>query len=270
MMNKSDITFLFQGVADKAFLRGSFAAVRRYFPSSRIILSTWKDTDISGLDCDEAVFCDDPGFFYYSPRPGEKPNNVNRQIVGTCAGLEKVTTPFCFRMRTDFRITGDGFLNHFDSYTDSLEGYQVFSHKLLAACYFSRNPRSRVRFPFHPSDLAFFGYTDDIRKLFDIPLMTEEEACWDVGGDRYNRYTPEQHIFINALRRDGRDVPCAFYKDANPRAILETEKYFASNFIFLTFDQFNLMPSKPTFVRNWIAAIHSLVLSLVSRAKSWT
>ena len=247
-MDKDEITFLFQGVVDKSFLRGSFAAVRRFFPSSRIILSTWVGTDTSGLDCDEVVLCEDPGFFYYSPRAGEKPNNVNRQIVGTRAGLEKVDTRFCFRMRTDFRLTGDGFLRFFDAYPDSVDAYQVFSHKLLAACYFSRNPRSRVSFPFHPSDLAFFGYTDDIRKMFDVPLMTEEEANWDTGGQRYNRYTPEQHIFVNALRRDGRHVPCGYYKDANPQAILETEKYFASNFIFLTFDQFDLMPSKPTFV----------------------
>ncbi|MET3598168.1 WavE lipopolysaccharide synthesis family protein [Martelella mangrovi] len=246
-MDTKEITFLFQGVVDKSFVRDSFAAVRRIFPRSRIVLSSWIGTDVTGLDFDELALCEDPGFFYYSDQPGEKANNVNRQIVGTRAGLEKVTTPYCFRLRTDFRLNGNGFLDFFDAFPDSDDDYALFSHKLLACSYFSRNPSSRLRFPFHPSDLAFFGRTDDIRKLFDVPLMTEEEASWDTGDRRYNRYTPEQHIFVNALRRDGRAVPCACYNDGNEAAVLATERYFASNFVLLSFDQFNLQPSKPTF-----------------------
>ncbi|MAM13461.1 MAG: hypothetical protein CML23_24020 [Rhizobiaceae bacterium] len=246
-MDTKEITFLFQGVVDKPLVRDSFAAVRRYFPGSKVILSTWKKADVDGLDFDDLVLADDPGFFYYSDQPGEKANNVNRQIVGNRAGLERVETPYCFRIRTDFRLTGNDFLQFFDAFPRRDEAYALFAHKLLACSYFSRNPRSRLRFPFHPSDLAFFGLTEDIRKLYDVPLMTEEEALWDTGSKRYNRYTPEQHIFVNALRKAGRDVPCAHYNDGNEASVEATEKYFASNFVFLSFDQFNLEPSKPTF-----------------------
>ncbi|AJY45236.1 WavE lipopolysaccharide synthesis family protein [Martelella endophytica] len=248
MIDPKDITFVFQGAADKATLRESFAGIRRFFPGSTIILSTWSGTDVDGLDFDDLVLSEDPGYFFYSDRPGEKVNNVNRQIVGTAAGLAKAGTRYAMRMRTDFRLTGSNFLNFVGAYPDADPAYSVFSEKLLACCYFSRNPRSRTRFPFHPSDLAFFGPTDDLKALFDVPLMTEEEAYWDTDDRRYNRYTPEQYIFVNALRRMGRKVPCEYYNDDNMAAILETERYFASNFVFLTFDQFNLMPSKPTFL----------------------
>ncbi|TCT44632.1 WavE lipopolysaccharide synthesis family protein [Martelella mediterranea] len=246
-MEAKDITFLLQGAVDKKIVREILADLRRHFDGARVILSTWHGMDTEGLDCDEVVRSDDPGFFYYSDRPGDKMNNVNRQIVGTCAGLERVETPYCFRMRTDFRLDGNRFLQYFGAFPHAEDQYRFFSEKLLAASYFSRNPRSRTRFPFHPSDLAFFGRTDDIRLLFNVPLMPEEEACWDRDNKRYNRYTPEQYIFINALRQAGRSVPCAYFNDDNERAIAETERYFASNFVFLTFEQFNLVPSKPTF-----------------------
>jgi hypothetical protein len=63
-------------------------------------------------------------------------------------------------------------------------------------------------FPFHPSDIAFFGRTEDLLTLFDIPLMTEAEAYWDKKNARFNRYVPEQHIFINCLRKKGKVVQC--------------------------------------------------------------
>ena len=248
MIESREITFLLQGAVERSVVRESCSVIRNLFPQSRIVLSTWVGADVDGLDTDDTVLADDPGFFYYSDRPGEKVNNVNRQIVGTNAGLERVVTPYCVRMRTDFRLTGRDFLNFFEAFPERDEAYSVFSKRLMACSYFSRNPRSRTRFPFHPSDIIFFGLTDDIRRLFRVPLMTEEEAYWDRGDRRYNRYTPEQHIFINALRSMGRTVPCDFYNDDNPAAVLETEKYFASNFVLLTFEQFNLKPSKPTFV----------------------
>ena len=42
-------------------------------------------------------------------------------------------------------------------------------------------------------------------------------------------------------------VDCDFYDDSNPNAIEQTEHYFASNFVFLDFEQFNLNPTKDTF-----------------------
>lgn len=247
-MKSRDITFLLQGAVDRRLVRESIREIRAWFANSKIVLSTWQGADVDDLDVDELVLSEDPGFFYYSERPGEKANNVNRQIVSTRAGLERVSTPYCYRLRTDFKIDGDQFLKFFGAFPKSDPAYTIFSEKLLAMSYFSRNPRSRTRFPYHPSDLAFFGRTDDIRTLFNIPLMTEEEAHWDTGDRRYNRYTPEQHIFINALRSLGRPVGCSHYNDLCEEAIIETERYFASNFVFLSFEQFNLVPSKTTFV----------------------
>lgn len=246
-IDHSDITFVVQGPIIPDITLECLISIRRYFPEAQIILSTWKGTDASSLTFDELVYSEDPGYFYYSDRAGERQNNVNRQIVSTLAGLQRVKTKYTFKIRTDFNMTGDDFLQFWNRFPAANADYKVFQDKILACSYFSRNPTSRMRFPFHPSDLAFFGRTEDVLNLFDIPLMTKKEAYWDTKNVRFNRYVSEQHIFINCLCKNGKDVLCHYYNDNSEYNISETEKYFASNFVFLTFDQFCLSSTKSTF-----------------------
>lgn len=48
-----------------------------------------RETAIPDIGADEVVAVPDPGGFAYAERPGEKINNVNRQIANTAAGLKK-------------------------------------------------------------------------------------------------------------------------------------------------------------------------------------
>lgn len=244
----ANITFVVQGPIIPHITLSSLLSIRRNFPDAPIILSTWKGHDAASLIYDDLVLSEDPGFFYYSDRADEKQNNVNRQIVSSLAGLQRVKTQYVFKMRTDFSLSGSDFLSFWNAFSQVDPGYQVFHKKILACSYFTRNPASKMPFPFHPSDIAFFGRTEDLINFFDIPLMTEAEAYWDKKNSRFNRYVPEQHIFINCLRKNGKTVQCDHYNDNSEHNIIETEKYFASNFVFLTFDQFNLKPSKTIFM----------------------
>lgn len=246
-LNHQNITFVMQGPIIPDVTLNGLLSIRQHFPTSPIVLTTWKGYDADNLVFDDLIASDDPGFFYYSDRAGERQNNVNRQIVSTLAGLRRVKTAYTFKIRTDFVITGDGFLQFWDQFRAADKDYQIFREKILACSYFSRNPASKMRFPFHPSDLAFFGRTEDLIAMFDVPQMTEAEAYWDKKRSRFNRYVPEQHIFINCLRRNGKTVLCERYNDNSEHNIMETERFFASNFVFLTFEQFHLTPSKTIF-----------------------
>lgn len=206
-----------------------------------------RETAIPDVGADEVVAVPDPGGFAYAERPGEKINNVNRQIANTAAGLKKVRTPYALKLRSDFLLTGNGFLRYFDAFPAADEAYRAFGHKLLACCYFARNPRSDMPFPFHPSDLAFFGRTEDLLRLYDIPLMTREQAYWNRQDRHQYQYVPEQYLFINCLKRGGFAPECGFYNDCREAGVAQTERFFASDFIFLTFEQFNLRPTKATF-----------------------
>lgn len=248
MANVSDITFVVQGPVFSRITMDCLQSIRQHLPTSKIILTTWNGADVSGLIYDELVLSGDPGFFYCSKKIGAKQNNVNRQITSTLAGLRQVKTKYAFKIRTDFQINGDGFLRFWNKFNAADKNYQVFQEKILACCYISRNPSSSIPYPypFHASDLAFFGRTEDLTNLFDISLMTEVEAYWDKEKDGFNRYVPEQYILINCLRKNGKTISCAQYDDVSGDNIPETEKYFASNFVFLTYDQFDIAPAKTT------------------------
>lgn len=240
------LSFIIQGEV-LPHINQQIAEVRRIFPQSEIIVSTCNGIDYSIIGADKIVVSHDPGFFYYSTCSGEKINNINRQIVSTLAGLKAATHDYAFKLRSDFFLIGNDFLKYRDEFPKYDNEYKIFEHKILSCCYFARNPVSDAPFPFHPSDLAFFGATKDLIKLFEIPLMTEKEAFWDTKNYCFNRYVPEQYIFINCLKKNGFDVRCDCYNDCTPENIEQTERFFASNFIFLTFEQFNLQPTKHTF-----------------------
>ena len=155
MIHFDQISVIIQGPYNGDVTNRVIASVRNCLPGTVVIFSTC-DADLPGKipGCDQVIVSPDPGVFLYGQNGV---NNINRQIVNTLAGLTRVRTPFAMKLRSDFAVSGHDFLNFFDSYPESEKKYQVFSHKLLSCCYFSRNPREGVPFPFHPSDLMFFG-----------------------------------------------------------------------------------------------------------------
>lgn len=248
MIDSADISVVVQGGVYEEVTPAVLASVRRFLPRAEIIFSTCDKNaaqKISGYD--SLVLSDDPGNFVYGNQPEEKANNVNRQIVNTKAGLQVVKTSYAMKLRSDFLLTGNDFLRFFELFPLADKKYQVFTHKLLSCCWFARNPRSNMPYPFHPSDLVFFGRTEDLLRLYDIPLMSREEAYWNKNDKHQYRYVPEQYIWLNCLRKNGFAADCGFYNDCNENNIRQTEQYFASNFVFLTFEQFNLKPTKPNF-----------------------
>lgn len=241
-----DISFIIQGAINKKTILNSINNIHTFFPGSTIIISTWKGEDIKNIPCEKFIFNDDPGFYFYSKKTNEKINNVNRQIVSTIAGLREAQTIYSFKLRSDFIINGDNFINFFNKFTEYDALYHIFKNKVLACCYFTRDPQ-RSFYLFHPSDISFFGYTNDLINYFDIPLMGELDAYFDSNNNFFNRYVPEQYIFVNFLRKNKMNIYFHYYNDISTLNILETKKYFLSNFIFLNFEQFCLTPSKISF-----------------------
>ena len=56
-----EITAVVQGPVEEVYTRLVIESIRRYLPGARIVLSTWKDANIAGLDIDELVINEDPG-----------------------------------------------------------------------------------------------------------------------------------------------------------------------------------------------------------------
>lgn len=97
--------------------------------------------------------------------------NRNLQINTTRNGLNKVTSKYCVRLRSDQIVTGIAF--------NSMYNYWVKHEDPFNRISKSGSPLGRIyvlslatKFVYHPRDHILWGFTDDLRKFFDCPFDT--------------------------------------------------------------------------------------------------
>jgi hypothetical protein len=185
MISDKDISVVVQGPIHKQdnLTKRVLESVRTHLPNAELILSTWKGSDVDGLDCDVLLLNDDPGAI--------NGYNVNRQIVSTRNGLQKATRTYAVKLRTDTQLTGTGFIDAFDKYPERREDFKVFERKIVIPTIYTRNPFHLNPYLFHPSDIFHFGLKSDMLLLWNIPMATESDV---------KNLVPEQYIWLNALK----------------------------------------------------------------------
>lgn len=239
-----EITFVIQGPAAVRPLPAASQAigsVRRCFPGSRIVLSTWNgEDDAPGLGADEIVRSDDPGAIADTALKTGLKNNVNRQIVSTNAGLARVRTRFAAKLRSDARVVGRGFTGLAEAFPLRRPQGRLFQRRITISREFTRSARSFVPLAYHPSDLFQFGLTSDLLDYWDVPLlegpalaafiMTERPKTWFRMFDRF-RYTTEQYLFLARLRRAGYAKDFRNFAHLTPDIARESEFLLFNNFL---------------------------------------
>lgn len=256
-VDKSDITFV---VAGKIVLSGEFnthrclSSVRRFFPTSKIILSTWEGEPIESLGglYDTLILSREPGekpvsiFLRDSPL-GYKYNSINLQQFSVHAGMEKVSTSFAARLRSDTYLINDNFLCFYKKWAGCLTKtdpvFRLFQERLLVYRAFTQDPRQGDDIPVYMlSDCFQFGLTADIKKLWDGHQEPFEsfnyfedhpESTWENPARFNHRYNAEQYFFLNLIRKAGLDVKLPEYCFDRSRAafIPESEKVYAANIL---------------------------------------
>ena len=238
----SEITFVIQGPLGKGNIKNTIDSVKLYFPKSKIIISTWQGENLDDEDSvDLVVYNEDPGNSMLS-KVLKVANNVNRQIISTRNGLSHVKTKYAFKLRSDFQIIGKDFLRFFGNHTEYNSEFKVVKERIVASNFISINPEKMLKkshsTPFHLGDLVFFGLTEDLYNLFDIDLVSEDEANY-FDNDNYNpaqwlsRFVPEQHIFLKFMRKNQININCDHYYDLGDRQenIILTHQLFVNNFV---------------------------------------
>lgn len=127
---------------------------------NKIILSTWSSkllTTIRDFKGRVEIILND-----YPDTPGV--DNRNLQIVTSLNGLKKSTTPYSVKMRTDQRYSNSSMCVMYDFYNqhNSVQSDLIFV------------PGIYPDLLFHPRDHVFWGKTESLIKLFDIPLEVNE------------------------------------------------------------------------------------------------
>lgn len=251
MIDKKNITFICSGKIfnKKKLTLKSLKSIRKYFPNSKIILSTWTDENIEGLGeyCDEIIqstmpqnidsACVSECSWY------PKENSYNCQQISISKALENCKTKYCVKFRTDFIFKNNKFIKYYEKYLNYLNiSSNIFKQKVLIYSCGTINPFVKnLPMPHHPSDLFFFGLTEDIKLIYDGRLMPKDISNYytnhpDIKNPSlFNHlYTPEQFLWLQLL-----DKCCVkYYKpknyfDINENICKETIKLFLENYIIL-------------------------------------
>lgn len=243
LINSKEISVVVQGAIsgsskdskDVQYTRICLDSIRNILPDSKIILSTWKNTDLKGLDYDLLIENEDPG----SNIMDTYNSNCFRQIVSTLNGIKAVETKYVVKTRADIEFKGPDFIKYFE-YFNSInfdKEYKVLNKRVVTMT--TANPNRRYCLPFNISDWFFFGETEDVRNIFDFQLS--EEIIIRDSRKIINPYYPEQYIWINFLRKNNVLKDFKAENINKTENIILSEKYFANNCIFLNAQQVKLI-----------------------------
>ncbi len=245
-IENKDITVVVQGPVSNIYTVKTLESIRQHLKGSTVILSTWEGTDVSALNelYDEVLFNKDPGAqgFIYE----DKPNNVNRIIVSSLNGLKKVKTKYVLKIRTDALLTNTRFLNKYNEYKDvpaKDNKYKIFNKRVLANATLTLDPDLNYTLPFSLSDWFFMGETEDLIKMFSIPLfdITSSEYATklkklheDVKTPFYSSvYIPEQYVFIENIKTINKNLNFQHWSHDYTENNKLTKKYLLNSFMFV-------------------------------------
>ena len=260
MIESKDISVIVQGAADKKLTPKCLKSIRKFLPEAEIILSTWENTDVKGLDFDKLVLSNDPGgtkHIYAITKEHCSMNNFNRQLVSTQNGIKKAERKYILKLRTDLILKNSDFLKYWDKFNERNNQFIIFNHRVLVSTIYSREYSSQSSdgypMPFHPSDFWFFGEKEDLINYFiNCPMQTKEEA----GNWNYKypvkspystasyRYAPEQQFCYNWVKKYYPDVKFDDWTDWNEENIEFSNNILYNNFIFLGFLQSDIYSKK--------------------------
>ncbi|MCL9775434.1 WavE lipopolysaccharide synthesis family protein [Vibrio sp. S4B1] len=187
----------------------SISNIRKLFPNSYIIISTWNNAEVDNIAADRVILNNDPGptIVEFDKKGNARTTNVNRQIVSTVAGLKAVRTKFAVKVRTDNIINGCDWLAHFDEYTQRNEEYSIFENRIIASSLYAKEVAKGISVPYFYSDFFHFGLTNDLLTLWDIDCLKEPFFNPRKLGKKQHKQAPnrllhiEQILFLKCLNK---------------------------------------------------------------------
>ncbi len=214
----NEITFVVQGgVNDKPSVEKCLNSIRLFFPDSKIILSTWKHSDVSGLNFDKLVLSRENCPIYKFYKHLSLVNNINKQIISSRNGLRYVNTKYAVKMRSDIVFMSDNLLRII-TLTNKKSKKDYLNSKIIIPYDLSINA-GKTKLLFHFNDWFLAGETQDLKKIFKIPLMSLKDLKFfenrnnskpffqfknwlmndikrsELRNNLISRYAPEQYIF---------------------------------------------------------------------------
>lgn len=271
IIDSSEISVVVQGPIYKKETLRSLKSIKRFLPNVEIILSTWKGFDIEKLKpfCDEIILNLDPGAVKVCWSKALQDNNLNRQLLSTQVGIRHSSRKYILKLRSDLILTNNNFLNYFNTFNKRCTSYNLFKHRIITSCLFSRyninfnEKNENVPMPFHVSDWWFFGLKEDIEKYFcSTPLAKEPDFSnyfyldenknkkSPYGDNSAIKFAPEQYYAYECFSQYYDDIRMEDASNVNSNIINASRIAVANNFIFLEFKQSGIYLNKYRESRN--------------------
>lgn len=252
-MDFQDITVVVQGPVqaydersiDEGITHKCLKSVRQYLPGAHIILSTWHEQDLSGLDYDELILNEDPGrnIRHYTKNNKPRVLNNNRQIVSSINGLKAVKTRYAIKLRTDNYLTSNNCIALLKQYDKRQQQDSVFEEKVVIVNTFSRKFAKGLPVAYHLSDFFYFGLTQDLIKLWDIPLLSDYDLQQQGVPNPYYPYFPidcTQLFWHLGLKNFAYDTGLKHLHDLSDNKLLANDKFIASNLVIASPEELGL------------------------------
>jgi hypothetical protein len=199
--------------------------IRYKFPHSEIIVSTCNPYDKpERLNADKYLVNEDPGEL-----DNGNLKNVNRNIVNSVNGILEASHPLVCRLRNDLLLLGVDFEKLLEERASKIINpkYKIFDQNIVCNDLYCVNPLGPYKLAYHFGDWFCLGSKDDLLRLFNHPLLTNEDCVTPEG---QNKYRCEQVFFARLLEKYG--VPRLKYDaDISEEITWNHFNYFMNNFI---------------------------------------
>lgn len=246
-INPEEISVVIQGPIygtpadpyEKRFTQRSCESIRKTLPGAEIILSTWENSVVDGLDYDRLIINQDPGFNYMTLDGIVRPNNTNRMILSSVNGIKAATKKYCIKMRSDMVILKDDLLELFGVYTNYAEGRAVNERIVTLS---ATHPVRGAHCAFAVNDWFSLGLKEDLQRVWDVPLQADsdfikrkdqEYPSWE------DNVVAEQYVWTTFLKKTDYyqdKIKLSSMKDLSYNAIGIFEQSIAENLVITTAD----------------------------------
>lgn len=264
LLRSSDISVVVQGAVDKENTPKCLESIRKYLPNAEIILSTWKGTDVSGLDYDKVVISEDPGAERMDVNAVSN-YNINRMLFSSQQGIAEASGTYILKLRSDIVLTSNHFLKYWNKFNVRNNQYCLARHKILTSSLYTCWAETGIGVeqgkvhptPFHISDWWHFGLKEDIKLLFSCPLTDgkafaryfefhEKTQDYEIEWLKHRlwRFPPEQYLgvkFAEKLFPDLKFDNCLEYKNVDKN---QSQQFILNNFIPLDYAQSGILVTK--------------------------
>lgn len=240
MIDSSKISVIIQGpiFRDENHLlttKHVIESVNSILPHAEIILSTWKNSDISDLVFDKLILNNDPGNFMVLLEGNEFELNLNRQILSTRNGLLMASRQYAIKLRTDTIIKNSKFLQYYMKFSDFDETFRFVESRIITSNISSFSPMKSKRL-FNPGDHFFFGLATDLLNYFDLKLLNLKDINrFSISSnliDHEKILSSEQYIFINFINKFLK-VHFSYLNQFNKNLREISEKIIANNLVIV-------------------------------------